>query len=54
MWQVFLERFIPVMEDEPSLLDMRDGLGLSFAARSGATDHAGAAVRPEGSVLPLA
>ena len=50
MWQVFLERFIPVMEDDPSLLDVRDGLGASFAVRSGATEHAGAVVRPDGSL----
>ena len=27
MWQLFLERFVAVMEDDPSVLDARDGVG---------------------------
>jgi hypothetical protein len=54
MWQLFLERFVPVMEDDPSLLDVRDGVGASLAARSGGGEPVGAVPGGDTSVLPHA
>ena len=53
MWQVFLERFIPVMEDDTSMLDARDGVGV-LAARSTSAESVSAAVGGDASPLPLA
>lgn len=54
MWQLFLERFIPVLEDDPSFLDVRDGVGPSSATRSTVGEPLAAALHADGSVLPLA
>ena len=54
MWQLFLERFIPVMEDDPSFLDVRDGVGTTSASRSAVAESVSASVRGDGSTVPLA
>ena len=51
MWQLFLERFIPVMEDDVSALDLRDGIGSTVAARSGGRESVGAAMAADSSAL---
>lgn len=51
MWQLFLERFVPVMEDDTSVLDARDGVGHTLAARS--TGGEPVAVGAGGDVSPL-
>lgn len=50
MWQLFLERFIPVMEDDVSVLDLRDGIGSTLAARSG-RESAGTTMAADSAVL---
>ena len=42
MWQLFLERFIPVMEDDTSMLDVRDGVGPAFGSWMAGSDAIGA------------
>ena len=54
MWQLFLERFIPVMEDDTSSLDARDGVGHRQAARSMSGDPVGAGIAGDVAVLPFA
>ncbi|MGA8979822.1 MAG: hypothetical protein WB473_12000 [Pedococcus sp.] len=51
MWQLFLERFIPVMEDDVSVLDLRDGKGSTVAARSGSRESVSAATPADSSAL---
>lgn len=44
MWQLFLERFIPVMEDDTSVLDVRDGVGPALGSWVTGADTLGAAL----------
>lgn len=32
MWQRFLDRFVPVMDDVPSRLDLLDGVGVTWGS----------------------
>ncbi|MEP6855870.1 MAG: hypothetical protein ABJA33_10400 [Pedococcus sp.] len=54
MWQHFLEHFIPVMEDDPSTLDVRDGIGAALGAWSGGREPVSVALGGDGAVLPYA
>lgn len=54
MWQLFLERFVPVMEDDTSVLDARDGVGHPASARSTSGEPVAVAVGGDASSLPYA
>lgn len=62
MWQHLLERFVPLMDDDVSALDRRDGVGgstgLDLSVRGRASEQAASASRTrtayEGSISPLA
>ena len=51
MWQLFLERFIPVMEDDVSYLDVRDGVGSTLAARAAGPESVGVTRAADSAVL---
>jgi hypothetical protein len=40
MWQLFLERFVPLVDDDVSALDRLDGVGASAARRTPAPESA--------------
>ena len=50
MWQRFLDRFVPLMDDAPSRLDVLDGVGtrtptdVTVGSATGASDAAAAGV----------
>lgn len=61
MWQQLLERFVPLMDDDVSALDRRDGVGgsagLDLNIRTHAPEHAAPMSRSrtayKGSISPL-
>lgn len=48
MWQLFLERFVPLVDDDVSALDRLDGVGASASRRTPARDAAGPAASQGG------
>jgi 3-polyprenyl-4-hydroxybenzoate decarboxylase len=53
MWQLFLERFVPLVDDDVSALDRLDGVGASASRRKPSRDVAGAAATRGGDSAPL-
>ena len=45
MWQLFLERFVPLVDDDVSALDRLDGVGASASRRVPTRDAAGPAAQ---------
>lgn len=54
MWQLFLERFVPLVDDDVSALDRLDGVGASASRRTPTRDVATKAASPGGdsSLVP--
>jgi hypothetical protein len=53
MWQLFLERFVPLVDDDVSALDRLDGVGASASRRMPPRDVAAAAATQGGDSAPV-
>lgn len=61
MWQRLLERFVPLMDEDVSSLDLRDGVGASSGSAPNLSRRVGATAAPashtrtayEGRISPL-